>query len=189
MKVTTVLMSKSRHYACLVSLFSIKWVNLDNKLIIHKNMSCLAANIADGFTAKDFIMTNEDVLKKITSYLVCTHTSRQTCGTDRFFCLNFHFICIYLLNFSIQNHASPKLQTAAVLCVSNLAWKDEEGSVERQTKLKELGVQKLLHSLITTSDQNLFDRYVRLLFFLSFYYIYRVRLTTNNLLFQGQNSP
>ncbi len=31
---------------------------------------CMLANIADGFTAKDFIMTNEDVLKKITSYLV-----------------------------------------------------------------------------------------------------------------------
>jgi hypothetical protein len=86
---------------------------------------CMLSNIADGFSAKEFIMTNDDVLKKIASYL---------------------------------SHSSPKLQTAAVMCVSNLAWKDEDGSLERQAKLKELGVQKLLHSLITTSDQNLFDR-------------------------------
>jgi hypothetical protein len=31
---------------------------------------CMLSNIADGYTAKEFIMTNEDVLKKITSYLV-----------------------------------------------------------------------------------------------------------------------
>lgn len=86
---------------------------------------CMLANIADGFSAKDFIMTNDDVLKKITSYL---------------------------------SHSSSKLQTAAVMCVSNLAWKEEEGSLERQAKLKELGVQKLLHSLITTGDQGLFER-------------------------------
>jgi len=33
---------------------------------------CMLANISDGFSAKEFIMTNEDVLKKITSYLVST---------------------------------------------------------------------------------------------------------------------
>lgn len=31
---------------------------------------CILANIADGDTAKDFIMTNEDVLKKLSSYMV-----------------------------------------------------------------------------------------------------------------------
>jgi len=86
---------------------------------------CMLANIADGFSAKEFIMTNEDILKKLTNYLVLS---------------------------------SPKLQVAAVLCVSNLAWKDEEGSSERQAKLKEMGIPKLLHQMITASDQGLFDR-------------------------------
>jgi len=33
---------------------------------------CLLSNVADGFSAKDCIMSNEDVLKKITSYMVCS---------------------------------------------------------------------------------------------------------------------
>ena len=45
-----------------------------------------------------------------------------------------------------------------MLCVSNLAWKDEEGSADRQVKLKEMGVQKLLHQLITSPDTALFER-------------------------------
>ena len=31
---------------------------------------CILANIADGESAKDYIMTNEDVLKKLASYMV-----------------------------------------------------------------------------------------------------------------------
>ena len=31
---------------------------------------CILANVADGDTAKDFIMMNEDVLKKIMNYMV-----------------------------------------------------------------------------------------------------------------------
>ncbi len=31
---------------------------------------CILANIADGNSAKDFIMSNEDILKKITYYMV-----------------------------------------------------------------------------------------------------------------------
>ncbi len=31
---------------------------------------CMLANIADGCTAKQFIMENEDILKKITNYMV-----------------------------------------------------------------------------------------------------------------------
>ena len=54
---------------------------------------------------------------------------------------------------------SVKLQMAATYCVSNLVWSTEEGAVERQQKLRDLGVQKLLQSLLTTSDVNLFERY------------------------------
>ena len=34
---------------------------------------CILANIADGDTAKEFIMSNEDVLRKLTNYMVCTN--------------------------------------------------------------------------------------------------------------------
>jgi len=87
---------------------------------------CLLANIADGSTAKELIMMNEDVLKKIINYL--------------------------------SGNGNSKLQIAAVLCVSNLAWKEEPGSAERQVKLKEMGVKDLLHHLITEGDTALFDR-------------------------------
>lgn len=32
---------------------------------------CILANIADGTTAKEFIMTNDDILQKIKYYMVC----------------------------------------------------------------------------------------------------------------------
>ena len=35
---------------------------------------CILANVADGDTAKDFIMMNEDVLKKIMNYMVSQTT-------------------------------------------------------------------------------------------------------------------
>ncbi|KAG8177147.1 hypothetical protein JTE90_020023 [Oedothorax gibbosus] len=86
---------------------------------------CILANIADGDCAKTHIMNNEDVLKKLTSYMM---------------------------------HSNVKLQIAATFTISNLLWKDEEGSLERQTRLKELGVQQLLQQLLSTSDTTLFDR-------------------------------
>ena len=59
----------------------------------------------------------------------------------------------YMMNDSV------KLQMAATYCVSNLVWsRKEEGAVERQQKLRDLGVQKLLQSLLTTSVVNLFER-------------------------------
>ena len=61
----------------------------------------------------------------------------------------------YMMNDSV------KLQMAATYCVSNLVWSTEEGAVDRQQKLRDLGVQKLLQSLLTTSDVNLFERYGR----------------------------
>jgi len=86
---------------------------------------CILANIADGDTAKDYIMANEDVLKKLQDYMI---------------------------------HSNVKLQIAAIYCISNLVWKDEPGSSERQAKLKEMGVYRLLQQLIMTSDTLLFDK-------------------------------
>ena len=40
----------------------------DNAVEVKEQALCILANIADGDTAKSFIMSNEDVLKKITRY-------------------------------------------------------------------------------------------------------------------------
>lgn len=67
---------------------------------------CILANIADGDSAKKLIVDNEDMLRKLTSYML---------------------------------HSNTKLQIAAVVCVQNLIWRNDEGSAERQLKLKEMG--------------------------------------------------
>ena len=67
---------------------------------------CILGNIADGDCAKKLIIDNEDMLRKLTSYM---------------------------------HHHDPKLQIAAVICIQNLIWKTDEGSAERQQKLKDIG--------------------------------------------------
>lgn len=88
----------------------------------------MIANIANGSSAKEFVMRDETLLKRLMHYMM---------------------------------NDSVKLQMAATYCVSNLVWSTEEGAVDRQQKLRDLGVQKLLQSLLTTSDVNLFERYGR----------------------------
>ena len=80
---------------------------------------------ADGDMAKSFIMTNEDVLKKITNYMM---------------------------------HTNTKLQMAAVVCIYNLAFVEEPGAGERQARLKEVGVHKILGKLLTTPDPTLCEK-------------------------------
>lgn len=87
----------------------------------------MIANIANGSSAKEFVMRDESLLKRLMQYMM---------------------------------NDSVKLQMAATYCVSNLVWSTEDGAVGRQQKLRDLGVQKLLQSLLTTPDVNLFERYV-----------------------------
>lgn len=42
----------------------------DHSADVKEQALCILANIADGDTAKAFIMSNEDVLKKLTTYIV-----------------------------------------------------------------------------------------------------------------------
>lgn len=90
---------------------------------------CILGNIADGERAKDQIMANEDVLKKLTDYMT---------------------------------HPAPGLQAAAIFCIGNLVRRGEPGAVERQTRLREMGVLTILHQLVSTPDSLLFDKYVLL---------------------------
>uniref|UniRef100_UPI00358F2714 armadillo repeat-containing protein 8-like isoform X1 n=1 Tax=Myxine glutinosa TaxID=7769 RepID=UPI00358F2714 len=55
-------------------------------------------------------------------------------------------------------HANVKLQIAATLCVSNLAWHEEEGAMERQARLRDLGFVEILQQLSQTGDPSLADK-------------------------------
>lgn len=97
----------------------------EHSLEVKEQTLCILANIADGNTAKDLIMTNDDMLQKIKYYM---------------------------------GHSNVKLQLAATFCVSNLIWNEEDGSQERQDKLREMGFVDILHKLTQSSDPNLSDR-------------------------------
>lgn len=86
---------------------------------------CILANIADGERAKDHIMANEDVLKKLTDYMT---------------------------------HPAPGLQAAAIFCIGNLVRRGEPGAIERQARLREMGVLTILHQLVSTPDSVLFEK-------------------------------
>ncbi|KAJ3664415.1 hypothetical protein Zmor_008589 [Zophobas morio] len=86
---------------------------------------CILGNIADGEKAREHIMSNEDVLKKLIDYMT---------------------------------HPAPCLQEASVFCINNLSRLGEPGSLERQTRLKEMGVVNILQQLLSTSDTVLYNR-------------------------------
>ncbi|XP_043474218.1 armadillo repeat-containing protein 8-like isoform X2 [Leptopilina heterotoma] len=86
---------------------------------------CILANVADGDRARDHIMANEDVLKKLMDYMM---------------------------------HSNVKLQVAAIFCVCNLVWKEEPGAAQRQARLRELGLYRILQQLRHTKDSQLFDK-------------------------------
>ncbi|XP_040913696.1 armadillo repeat-containing protein 8 [Toxotes jaculatrix] len=97
----------------------------EHSIEVKEQTLCILANIADGNTAKELIMTNDDMLQKIKYYM---------------------------------GHSNVKLQLAATFCISNLIWNEEEGSQERQDKLREMGFVDILHKLTQASDPNLSDR-------------------------------
>ena len=81
---------------------------------------CILGHIADGATSKEFIMSNEDVLKKVANYL---------------------------------SHHNIKLRAAAAFVVANLVWGGETGAKERQAKLRDIGVYKILQQLNQTAEE------------------------------------
>lgn len=86
---------------------------------------CILANIADGDAAKDCIMSNDEILGKLSNFMM---------------------------------HSNTKLQIAAVFCISNLSWAEEDGAQERQERLRKLGVHKKLQQLLDTKETALFDK-------------------------------
>ncbi|KAL3284207.1 hypothetical protein HHI36_018371 [Cryptolaemus montrouzieri] len=93
---------------------------------IKEQALCILGNIADGERARDHIMSNEDVLKKLIDYMT---------------------------------HPALCLQETSVFCINNLARKGEPGAMERQNRLKEMGVVNILQTLMSTSNsQTLYSR-------------------------------
>ncbi|XP_012254525.2 armadillo repeat-containing protein 8-like isoform X2 [Athalia rosae] len=86
---------------------------------------CILANVADGDRARDHIMANDDVLKKLMDYMM---------------------------------HSNVKLQVAAIFCVCNLVWREEPGATQRQARLRELGLYRILQQLRHTKDSQLFEK-------------------------------
>ncbi|XP_060052733.1 armadillo repeat-containing protein 8 isoform X5 [Erinaceus europaeus] len=97
----------------------------EHNIEVKEQTLCILANIADGTTAKELIMTNDDILQKIKYYM---------------------------------GHSHVKLQLAAMFCISNLIWNEEEGSQERQDKLRDMGIVDILHKLSQSPDSNLCDK-------------------------------
>uniref|UniRef100_A0A8C5QWC3 Armadillo repeat-containing protein 8 n=1 Tax=Leptobrachium leishanense TaxID=445787 RepID=A0A8C5QWC3_9ANUR len=97
----------------------------EHNIEVKEQTLCILANIADGTTAKDLIMTNDDILQKIKYYV---------------------------------GHSNLKLQLAAMFCIANLTWNEDEGSQERQVKLREIGIVDILQNLSQSTDPNLCDK-------------------------------
>lgn len=60
----------------------------------------------------------------------------------------------------MQMHSNVKLQVAAIFCVCNLVWREEPGAAQRQARLRELGLYRILQQLCHTKDSQLFEKYV-----------------------------
>ncbi|XP_075402979.1 armadillo repeat-containing protein 8 isoform X5 [Tenrec ecaudatus] len=97
----------------------------EHNIEVKEQTLCILANIADGTTAKELIMTNDDILQKIKYYM---------------------------------GHSHVKLQLATMFCISNLVRNEEEGSQERQDKLRDMGIVDILHKLSQSPDSNLCDK-------------------------------
>ncbi|XP_056294691.1 armadillo repeat-containing protein 8 isoform X2 [Pseudoliparis swirei] len=109
----------------------------ERSIEVKEQTLCILANVADGNTAKELIMTNEDVLQKIKYYMGHSNVKLQLAAT-----------------FCISNLIWNEDDVQAVVN-SDCAHK---GSQERQDKLREMGFVDILHKLTQASDPNLCDR-------------------------------
>ncbi|XP_072253660.1 armadillo repeat-containing protein 8 isoform X1 [Leuresthes tenuis] len=104
----------------------------EHSIEVKEQTLCILANIADGNTAKELIMTNDDMLQKIKYYMGHSNVKLQLAAT----------FCVSNL---IWNEEDGKKSTP-------------QGSQDRQDKLREMGFVDILHKLTQSSDPNLSDR-------------------------------
>ncbi|XP_018587781.1 armadillo repeat-containing protein 8 isoform X2 [Scleropages formosus] len=107
---------------------------------------CILGNIADGHTAKELIMTNDDMLQKIKSYMGHSNVKLQLAAT----------FCVSNL---IWNEEDGEEDAATAHKGDDTGGNPvARGSQERQDKLREMGFVDILHKLTQASDPNLCDR-------------------------------
>ncbi|XP_072571175.1 armadillo repeat-containing protein 8 isoform X4 [Paramormyrops kingsleyae] len=104
----------------------------EHSIEVKEQTLCILANIADGNTAKELIMTNDDMLQKIKSYMGHSNVKLQLAAT----------FCVSNLIWNEED--------ALPLCLC-------PGSQERQDKLREMGFVDILHKLTQASDPSLCD--------------------------------
>ncbi|XP_064832866.1 armadillo repeat-containing protein 8-like [Oncorhynchus masou masou] len=104
----------------------------EHSIEVKEQTLCILANIADGNTAKELIMTNDDILQKIKYYMGHSNAKLQLAAT---FCIS---------NLSRNEEGS---EADAMT-----------GCQERQDKLRELGFVDILHKLTQALDPNLCER-------------------------------
>lgn len=95
---------------------------------VREEALCILANIAHGEESKEFIMSNEELLRKLHTFLSAS-----------------------------EKPEIVKLQVATVLCINNLIWSGKDSN-ERKLKLKQLGFVRSLKSLLNTTNSELFDK-------------------------------
>ncbi|XP_070980128.1 armadillo repeat-containing protein 8-like isoform X1 [Oncorhynchus clarkii lewisi] len=104
----------------------------EHSIEVKEQTLCILANIADGNTAKELIMTNDDILQKIKYYMGHSNAKLQLAAT----------FCISNLIWNEEGCEADAMT----------------GCQERQDKLRELGFVDILHKLTQALDPNLCER-------------------------------
>ncbi|KAM9485628.1 armadillo repeat-containing protein 8 isoform 3-T3 [Salvelinus alpinus] len=104
----------------------------EHSIEVKEQTLCILANIADGNTAKELIMTNDDILQKIKYYMGHSNVKLQLAAT----------FCISNLIWNEEDNEADAMT----------------GCQERQDKLRELGIVDILHKLTQALDPNLCER-------------------------------
>ncbi|XP_045909414.1 armadillo repeat-containing protein 8 isoform X2 [Micropterus dolomieu] len=121
----------------------------EHSLEVKEQTLCILANIADGNTAKELIMTNDDMLQKIKYYMGHSNVKLQLAAT----------FCISNLIWNEEDGKGQNTQVEGGITTGARFREQEEGcSQERQDKLREMGFVDILHKLTQASDSNLSDR-------------------------------
>ncbi|XP_039612239.1 armadillo repeat-containing protein 8 isoform X3 [Polypterus senegalus] len=105
----------------------------EHNIEVKEQTLCILANIADGTTAKDLIMMNDDILQKVKYYMGHSNVKLQIAAT---FCIS---------NLIWNEEEGQRDATFS-------------SSQERQDKLREMGIVDILHKLTQSADANLCDR-------------------------------
>ncbi|XP_044073268.1 armadillo repeat-containing protein 8 isoform X2 [Siniperca chuatsi] len=121
----------------------------EHSIEVKEQTLCILANIADGNTAKELIMTNDDMLQKIKYYMGHSNVKLQLAAT----------FCISNLIWNEEDGKGHTPQVEGGIEKGARFREEEKGwSQERQDKLKEMGFVDILHKLTQASDPNLSDR-------------------------------